>query len=701
MPLDLAAQRDALVAELPPLADRPGAIRVTALASGPAEVELYGEVGWDLTARGVREAIKPLAGRDLTIRVNSVGGSVFEGFAIYNLLARHQGHKTIIVEALAASIAAFFTMAADEIQMPQASFMMIHNSSGGAFGDRNTMADMIKVLERIDALQRDVFAARTGLEPEVVTAMLDAETWLTAEEAVAQGFADSLQEAPAGVTAKAPFTARAADLVARFRNAPEPIVAMARAATPPAAPAQPEEVSLTATTTPAGTPAATTIPVTPTAVAQPPLATQEPAVTQNAPQAATLAEIQAIAARARLGSDFIVAQLAAAATAAAVQDAAIDALAAAAPQRTAGINAVGQDQRVGRREAMEHALLARAGIKGADLQKGRDFMGMSLAEMGREALTAMGGNTRGMDRMELAGAALGMPNFMAAAGLHTTSDFPLVLANVARKTLLNAYGAVVQDWRPLVTVSSHADYKPVSYARMGDAPDLLETGEHQPYTYGTMSESGEKLQIKKYGRIFGVTRELLINDDLGAFTRLPAQFGTSAARAIRKAFWAMFVAPPTLSDGVAFYHANHGNLAAAGGPINPTTVGAARKAMRTQKNQDGNPIDVQPRYLVVSPDKETEAQTFLASDTLSDQSRNIFANSLTLIVSPYLTGNTWYILATPAETEGFFVTFLNGREEPRVEERVGFEVDGLEIKAAIDFGVGAIDFRGAYKNPGA
>jgi phage major head subunit gpT-like protein len=431
---------------------------------------------------------------------------------------------------------------------------------------------------------------------------------------------------------------------------------------------------------------------------------QEPAVTINAPKAATLAEIQAIAARARLGAEFVLAQFTAGATPVAVQDAAIDALAVAVPPRQAGLTAVMGDQgeqRLGRREAMEHAILARAGVKGADPVKARDFMGMTLSEIAREAIVAHGGNPRGMDRHAIAGAALGMPNFLAAAGLHTTSDFPLVLANVARKTLLNAYSAVVQDWRPLVTVSSHSDYKPVSYARIGDAPDLLETAEHQPYTYGTMSETGEKLQVKKYGRIFGVTREVLINDDLGAFTRLPAQFGTSAARAIRKAFWAMFLAPPVLSDGVAFYHANHGNLAGAGGAINATTIGAARKAMRVQKNQDGNPIDVQPRFLVVSPDKETEAQTFLASIQNADYSANIFANSLTLVVSPYLTGNAWYLLAMPAETEGFFVTFLNGREEPRVEERAGFEVDGLEIKAAIDFGVGAIDFRGAYKNPGA
>jgi ATP-dependent protease ClpP protease subunit/phage major head subunit gpT-like protein len=677
-----------------PLADSDKAPSVTALAASSAELGLYGVVGLDVTAVGMRAALAMVGDRDLTIRIASPGGKVFDGLAMFAMLSRHKGHKTVVVEGLAGSAASFVAMAGDTIEMGASSFMMIHNSRSVAMGDRHTLAETAAINERIDGAMAGIYAARTGLPRDEIAAMMDEETWMTAAEAVQRGFASVVTD---DLPAPNALTPDALCMVAALKNAPEAIMAMARAATPPAVPAQHQEVTLTIATIPAG-PAPADATAT-SAIATPPA--QEPHVTTNTPVAATLEQIQAVAARANLGSDFIVAQLAARSSPAAVADAAIDAIAQGVPQRAAGINAVMRDGRVDARENMEHALMARAGLKGYDPSRAQAYAGMSLVEIARESISAVGGSSRGMDRNAIAGAALGMPNFMAAAGLHTTSDFPQVLANVARKSLLAGYNAVSPVWRQLARVVSHSDYKPVAYARMGEAPALLKTAEHQPYTYGTMAERGTAMAVEKWGRLIGVTREVIINDDLGAFTRLPQSFGYAAADTIQKQFWATLVANPVMSDGVALFHANHGNLAGSGTVINTASISAARRAMRVQKGIDGRAIQVAPKYLIVSPDKETEAQTFLATVQNADYSAAIFANSLTLVVTPELTGNVWYLAADPAALDTIYVAFLNGREEPRIEERMGFEVDGMEIKAAIDFGVAPIDWVGLYKNPGA
>ncbi len=671
---DALAEVQALDGELA-LADAEAAPVWRALAPNHAEIDFFGVVGEDLTAKGMRTALQAIGKRDVTLRINSPGGRVFEGLAIFNMLAQHPGKKNVIVEAMAGSAASFIAMAGDDIAVHDSSFFMIHNSRTIAIGDRHTQLRTAAVSERIDSAMARIYSTRTGIPAAEIAEMMDAETWMTAAEAVEKGFATRLIEG-AAATAVAELTPSAKALVAEYRAAPEAVLAMTTITQPPAAPAPQQEVALSDPIAQAGE-------------------------VNAGPVAASLEQIQAVANRAKLDSDFVVAQLARKATLDAVNDAAIDALASKAPSRPATVVESMRDNRSAVRENMEHALMARAGLEGFDAERARAYAGMSLVEIARASIAAAGGNTQGMDGLKVAGAALGGQNYMAAAGLHTTSDFPIVLANVARKALMRGYNLLQPSWRTLARVVSHSDYKPVSYVRMGEAPALLETSEHQAYTYGTMAERGESMQVKKYGRIIGVTRELIINDDLSAFTRLPESFGYAAAERVDTLVWGVFTGNPTMSDGNALFSSAHANQAGSGGAINEATISAARKAMRVQTGVDGRVIQVAPRYLIVSPDKETEAQKFLQTVQNSDYSANIFYNSLTLIVSPRLTGNSWFLSADPAAVDTIYVAFLNGNETPRIEERMGFEVDGLEIKCAIDVGVAPIDWVGLYKNAGA
>lgn len=702
---ELAAQCDALLADVRShLSERPGIIQVRAQATGAAEIELYGEVGWDLTAKGVREALKPLAGRDITIRLNSVGGSVFEGFAIYNILARHAGRKVLVVEAIALSAGAFIAMAADEVVMPTASLMMIHNASGGAYGDRNTMAGVIEVMKRIDGLQRQVFAARSGLDPEEVGAMLDAETWMTAEEAVAKGFADRV-DADAGLEPPPPFSASAGSIIAGFKRAPEAIVAMARSAppvsTPPASPVATEESrQMSGSTTTAGG----TVPPATTTTAPPAAAT--------GPEAASLEQLEALAARSggRIGEPWIIAQMKAKATLDQARDAMIDAVAALAPQRGSTIVMVG-DGPENFRGALEDALLHKMNA-GPVTERARSLCGRHAMELARACIEIQGGSPGKLGgNVEIVAAAFGVDRYRAEAGMHTTSDFPIVLGNVNRRVLTKAFASVPQDWRKVVSVENFEDFRAKLFGSLADAKSLERIGEHGEFKYDTLPEKGEQFGIDSWGKIYAFSRKALINDDLGAIARAMRTRGVAAAKTVAQRVWTLVANghvgsgadKVVLSDGKAVFHADHGNLAGSGGAINAATMSAARKAMRTQKDLNGDPIGgITPRYLVVSPDKETEAQVFLkTAQYMNTGEVNVFANSVELVVVPWLTGNAWFLFADPEQVDGLVVGFLDGRQEPRLEEKAGWNVEGVEYKVALDFDGAWIDYRGAYRNPGA
>jgi hypothetical protein len=157
---------------------------------------------------------------------------------------------------------------------------------------------------------------------------------------------------------------------------------------------------------------------------------------------------------------------------------------------------------------------------------------------------------------------------------------------------------------------------------------------------------------------------------------------------------------------VALFHANHGNLGTAGA-ISATTLDEGRRAMRKQKGlankaADADPLNLAPKFIIVSPDKETEAQQFLATTLYpsSPNGVNVFAGTLEAIVEARLTGNAWYLSADPALIDTIEYGWLEGEEGLFTEQRVGFDIDGLEIKGRIDFAAKAIDWRGMFKNAG-
>jgi hypothetical protein len=217
-----------------------------------------------------------------------------------------------------------------------------------------------------------------------------------------------------------------------------------------------------------------------------------------------------------------------------------------------------------------------------------------------------------------------------------------------------------------------------------------------------MNESAELYSLATFGRIFAISRQALVNDDLGAFTQIPAKLGAAAMAFEAQQLTARIETNPLMSDGVAVFAAGHGNLAGSGAALSETTLAAARLAMRKQTGLSGDLIDVTPRYVLVPPALETTAEKILSAVQATKTDDTNPFSALTLVVEPRLTSATaWYVAADPAVIDGLEYAYLEGAPGPQIETKVGFEVDGVQMKVRLDFGSGWLDHRGWYRNPGA
>ena len=358
----------------------------------------------------------------------------------------------------------------------------------------------------------------------------------------------------------------------------------------------------------------------------------------------------------------------------------------------------GRDERVTRRDAVASALLHRYSPTLFQLDdSARQYRGMSLLELARESLANAGVNTRGLSRDEV-----------ATRSLHSTSDFPEILSAVTNKTLRQAYETYPRTFMLFCRQVLATDFKAMNRVQLGEAPQLLEVGESGEFKRGTLGESKESYKVKTYGRVVAITRQTLINDDLDAFTRIPAMYGNSIAQLESDVVWGIITANPAMADGNALFHTTHKNLAGTGTALAVDAVGAARAAMALQTGFDKKTVlNIRPAFLIVPAALELKAEQLVAQNLVPADSTKVVPQSirtLSPISEPRLdaaSATAWYLAASPNQIDTIEYAYLEGQQGAYIETRNGFDVDGVEIKCRLDFGAKAIDWRGLYKNPGA
>jgi len=431
--------------------------------------------------------------------------------------------------------------------------------------------------------------------------------------------------------------------------------------------------------------------------------TQEAAETspQTETRAEANAEIRSIARIAGLDQSWIDSQIDANADPDSARRAAFEALAArsAPPVRTEQVRVeMGEshDDPALRACQMGEALYARINPRHELSEPARRYAHATPVDMARELLTLRGESTLALS-----------PASLVTRALHTTSDFPIILGDTVGRVLRDAYQAAPSGIRRLGRQTTARDFRAVNKIMLGEAPLLEKLNEHGEIKAGTMAEAREAYKVETWARKIGITRQVLVNDDLGAFADLARRMGQAAAETEARILVTLLESGtgngPLMSDGKALFHAQHGNKAATGAVISDATLSAARLALRTQKGIEDRTIRATPRNLLVPPALETTAEKWLASiapATAADV--NPFSGSLSLVVEPRLSSGTrWYVTADPSEIDGLEFAYLSGAEGPQVESRSGWDVDGVEIRVILDFGAGFIDHRGWYMNPGA
>lgn len=348
------------------------------------------------------------------------------------------------------------------------------------------------------------------------------------------------------------------------------------------------------------------------------------------------------------------------------------------------------------RAAAQDAVLMAAGIPVAEPAAGaQELRGHSMVELAREALQREGLKANFGDNMEL-----------ARAAINSTSTFPAIMSNLANKSVMVGFNEAETTYQNWAGKGSNRDFKEAARVALSEAGNLELVPEGGQFQQDFLGEASARTKVATYGKLFSLTRQAIINDDLGLFSKIATKYGSAAKRLVNKMVYAQLTGNVKMQDNVALFDSKHGNVAATGEALSVKAIAKAITAMRRQKGITGDAtLNITPKYLVVPPELEMTAYQIVNStaavDGVNSGVVNPYKGRFVVVADAELTDpDAWYLVADATQHDTIEVTYLNGVETPRLETRQGFEVDGIEYKVAFDCGVSALDFRGLYKNAG-
>jgi len=348
-----------------------------------------------------------------------------------------------------------------------------------------------------------------------------------------------------------------------------------------------------------------------------------------------------------------------------------------------------------RRNLIVEALCERFGGPKAS-ERAREFIGLRVPDIARMCLEEVGVSTRGMN----------VPQIITRVS-NSTSDFAELLAGVGNRTLRASYAAHQSGITKIFKQVTAPDFRARQLLALSEAPTLLEVKPGSEIKRGRMAETKESYTLATYGRIMGINRQALVNDNLNAFGEMTNKWGQSAAELVASTLATLVNSNPTLAqDSTAVFASGHLNLTTGATPtISVDNLGIGVAKMRLQKGISGSVVlGLGPRYLVVPAALETLAKQFTSSAYQPTAPTGINPNStIEAIVEPRLDAldtAAWYLFADPALLHNFEYAYLEGEEGPFIDTRMGFEIEGIEFKCRLDLGAGAVEYRGAYKRAG-
>lgn len=345
------------------------------------------------------------------------------------------------------------------------------------------------------------------------------------------------------------------------------------------------------------------------------------------------------------------------------------------------------------RAAATDGLAMRAGMAVENSAPGaEEFRGKRMMRLAAECVEReLGKSTHAMD-----------DETIVREALTGTGAFPGILSNVAHKSMAQAYQSAPTTYQFWTAQGSNSDFKDATRYRLSEADTLEKLNESGEFKAGGVTEGAAKTSIATYGRMFSLTRQAIINDDMGALQQLPAIYGAAARRMINKMVYKMLQGNPKV-EGAVLFHADHKNLCAE--DISIEGLAKMKAAMAKQKNIKGKEyLNIQPAFLICPVELEVQAAQLISSvvdPTKANATPNPFANKMTVISEPELEdAKAFYLAAAAGIAPTIEVTSLNGNLTPTMERAEQFDTLGIKWRIYMDVGVNLLDYRGIQKSTG-
>lgn len=617
--------------------------RTALQAAGPGvEFEVFDLIeGSGVT--NLKRALNAAQGKaSITLTINSPGGAVTDAVAMYTLLKSHQGEVTARVVGLAASAATILMMAADRVVMAKHSMLMIHNPWLVSAGDAKDQRAAAELLDKAGAEMIQIYAEKTGQSPEAIAAIMEKETWFTADEAVAAGFADAIED----VAEKPRMSAAAVAYLSRISQQTSGSIAQARAEREQARIAEINNIF------------------------------------DFLPATQAMAEIKEKA----INMSYTTKQ-----TRAAVMASMGQGTTATNSMMTSHVYA-GNGDIV--RAGIINALAARVGQKHEAERTPYDHM--SLFEMAKASLTENGVSMAAYgSKMQVVGAAF----------THTSGDFGQALGHVAEKAMLKGWEESGETWQEWCKRGELSNFRVANRVGLSGFPSLPEVREGAEYKNATISDTGAPIQLATYGHLFGITRQAIINDDLSLFTSIPQLQGRAASRTIGDLVYAVLTSNHLFTDGKPLFHADHSNLIDGlvdlAGIDAARKLMRLQKDQDGQTLNIAPSFMIVPAALESAAISVIGSAALPGAENNSGV-KNPLHNLAKIITEPRLDkadAKAWYMAAAQG-MDTIEVAFLDGVDAPYLEQQQGWTVDGVSYKVRIDAGVAPLDYRGLMKSTG-
>lgn len=660
--------------------------------SVPVKVWIHGGIGsYEIEAIDLIQALQEVGSRDVEFRIQSPGGSVYEGLAIYNSIKAHKGKTVGVIDGLAASIASYILMACDTIQMPENASLMIHNPSIGAWGGEDEIQSALIQLKNAKQTTAEAYSERSGKSLDEVLEAMDKETWFTAQQALEFGLVDEVIDA---VNLSNCLKDIESDSLKAFKHPPKELLNQLEPVENEPAPEQenqPDEIPLAAS-------AASSKPV-PTANAK-----DEPtSQVSNMPKPNDNVELQAAVKKENARQAAIRGLCAQHKIKDELLNEMLDDMSCSEEVAASKIlTALGEYSKAGTRNApdnltntalyagngnlqkdsLQNALNARCGV--GEIEKGNPYRLKSLMDMAEIAV--------GKD------ASLCSTKSELVARAFNTGDFADIITESVRTVMRDEAKVRAPLWRELANTENLPNFKETDLVMVDDAPDLMAVSEDGEYKQAIIKGSGEKIQLATFGREVAITRQAIINDEISLLSKLPRKFMQSGYRLSDKLMFNAILAGK-MGDGKSVFQAGGankwGNLTTgiAKGDYEALIM-ALHKSFATATTSEGDALDLRGEFLLASPDHASMLEAVVNTASKPDEWNAAYKKFNKVIETARMNTVNGAIGLTSKDFDSVIMGFLDGQMDPWLETGDGFTSDGAKFRITYDITSKVIDRRG-------